>query len=237
MFRNRLPLLVWLPASAVILFAGDPAWTGKAISQWTESDARQVLADSPWAKTIELQMLPYLGEAARREGGDMTAEGGGKGVGFSGGFNPLGANRGMTSKDPPLPKKLIVRWESAFPVQAAELKLRDAGAPQLAGEDYAIAIYDVPLKDALANVTMWTLADRLKRNAYLRPEGGKNLKPRRVSILTDDTYMATLLYLFPRAARIGAQNRRLAFVAVVGRLYLAKYFLPAEMQFQGKPAL
>ena len=39
---------------------------------------------------------------------------------------------------------MSIRWESAFPVRAAELKAREVGAPDWEGDAYVLAVYDVP---------------------------------------------------------------------------------------------
>ena len=51
---------VWMQSLSLIvaaasLTAADPAWKSKPVAQWTEEDAKQVLAKSPWAKETEPQ--------------------------------------------------------------------------------------------------------------------------------------------------------------------------------------
>ena len=46
--------------------------------------------------------------------------------------------------------------------------------------------------------------------------------------------MATVVYLFPRSAHITADDPRIEFDAQVGRIAVAVYFYPPQMQFQGK---
>src|SRR5258707_14401579 len=38
--------------SALSLTAADQAWKGKQFPEWTEDDAKEVMTDSPWAKTV-----------------------------------------------------------------------------------------------------------------------------------------------------------------------------------------
>jgi hypothetical protein len=66
------------PCSALLLLAADQAWKSKQIEQWTEEDAKQVLAKSPWVQKATPRMLPKQSEAARRQGGKM---GGSQGAG------------------------------------------------------------------------------------------------------------------------------------------------------------
>ncbi len=68
--------------SVTLLFAADPDWVSKDLSAWTEADAKTFLADSPWVRSIKPSLLPGLSEWQRRDGGNMTAEGGGKSSGL-----------------------------------------------------------------------------------------------------------------------------------------------------------
>ena len=169
----------------------------------------------------------------------MTAEGGGKSSGLDlndlTGIHPKDRAAERTDLDANgIPHKIVVRWESALPVRTAQIKAKDEDAPQLDGEDYAIAIYDVPLKGAMYNVDLKVLANTLKRNAELKEEGKKDLKPSRVVLRQNGSSVATIIFFFPRSARLTADDKRLEFVALVGRLYLAQYFYPPEMLLQGK---
>jgi hypothetical protein len=144
----------------------------------------------------------------------------------------LGVGAGPTKKAPPTNPALDVRWESAMPVRAAEMKSNDTAAPELEGEDYAIAVYDVPLK--LARVEMKGLADMLKKCAFLKIEGRKDIKPTRVAVVELGGGIATMVYLFPRSAKLSVEDKRIEFVAQIGRVVLAQYFYPPEMVYNGR---
>jgi len=74
--------LFWAaPLSAVLLLAADPAWRTKPIQSWTEEDAKQVLTESPWAKSSQADVNRLQTEDQRREGGNM---GEAHGVGYDG---------------------------------------------------------------------------------------------------------------------------------------------------------
>jgi hypothetical protein len=234
---TKKALLGFLPA--MLLMAADQAWTSKELPAWTEADAKEFLAASPWVKAIKPVLLPGLSEFQRREGGDMRAEGGGKSSGLDlsdmTGLHPKDRQAGKTDLDANgIPRSILVRWESAMPVRAAEIKAKDEDAPDLDGEDYAITVYDVPLKGAMYNVDVKLLANTLKHNAELREDGKKDIKPSRVVIRQNGSAIATIIFFFPRSAHITMDQKRLEFVALVGRLYLAQYFYPADMLFQGK---
>ena len=55
-----------------------------------------------------------------------------------------------------------------------------------------------------------------------------------MNLLPQDGGLTTIVYLFPRSEEITDDNKRVEFTAVFGRLFLAQYFYPAQMQFQGK---
>src|SRR5215472_5155249 len=60
-----------LAATVTCLTAADPVWESKPASQWTEEDARQVLARSPWAKATQAVITRRLTEDQLRESGQM----------------------------------------------------------------------------------------------------------------------------------------------------------------------
>src|ERR1700736_6064150 len=219
----RIPLA--LPVA--LLMAADPAWRIKPIPQWNEEDARQVLADSPWAKTFNATLLPELTPEQRRAGG---ATGGGKGVGLKGlaGINLTGIGRQAERPAKSAGREMVmVRWESASPVRAAELKAHETGAPDLEGDDYAIAVYEVPGLKA----DQKSLPGELKKIAFLKRERKKDVKPSRVQIFPQAGELVIVVYLFPRSVEITKEDKRIGFVAQIGRLYVAQDFYPAEMHF------
>jgi hypothetical protein len=224
-----------------LLAAADPVWMTKRIAEWSEQDAQQVLTISPWVKKLTPTILPGLSPSQRRDGGDMNAQGGGRdGLGFDPsvvGSVPhalTGFGAGPQKGDPLAGRvpKLEIRWESAMPIRAAEMKAKETGAPDLEGEDYAIAVYDVPLK--LARVEMKGLPEMLKKGAFLKIEGKKDVRPSRVAVMELGEGIATVVYLFPRSAKLSADDKRIEFDAQIGRMVMAQYFYPAEMKFDGR---
>jgi hypothetical protein len=235
----RLSLCLF-PLLAILLTAADPVWMTKRTAEWSEQDAQAVLTNSPWVKKLTATLLPGLSPAQRREGGDMNAEGGGRdGLGFDpsvvGSLPNLmtGIGAGPQKKDlAGHAPKLEIRWESAMPVRVAEMKAKEVGAPELESEDYAIAIYDVPLK--VARVELKGLPELLKKCAFLKIVGKKDVKPSRVAVIELGEGMATIVYLFPRSAKLSLDDQRFEFDAQIGRIVLAQYFYPAEMKLDGR---
>jgi hypothetical protein len=225
-----------LLAAAPEAISEAPAWANKAIAAWSEKDAWQVLVDSPWAKQVVPSVLGSLTVGQRKEAGNMAADPEGHhGVGLEG-FS-LFSTRGAPdpANDTHITRRsgrLSVRWESALPIRAAELRANEPDAPVLDGEDYAIAVYDVNLK--VASPDPIGLADTLKKDAVLKIEGRKDVKPSRVALVQMGDNMITAIYFFPRSARLRVEDKRFTFEAQIGRVTLAQYFIPAEMLFQGK---
>jgi hypothetical protein len=226
---SRAPLLI---VSAALLAASGPSWTNKPIQQWSEEDAKQVLADSPWIKKVTPMELPHISEEAVRQSGRM---GGGQGVDITAltpsALTGVGASSQGRTRRRARPQVFEVRWESALPIRAAELKAQEDDPPDWKGSLYALSVYDVPGIDNPKNKNM---IKELTRSAYLKRDGKKNLMPLRVELLPQEGGLTTIVYLFPRTEEITAADKRIEFAAVIGRLSLAEYFYTDAMQFQGK---
>jgi hypothetical protein len=218
-------------SSAVLLLAGGPSWQSKPIAQWSENDAKQVLRSSPWVKRATVSLLYQPNESQLRSGGKM---GGGKGVGLESLelTNLVGGSSHHSNSTVKKPGSLVLRWESASPVRTAESKLEDPKAPEWDGEYYAIAIYGVPV-DASRLEEAGQSAD-LKKLGVLKRDGMKDVMAAKVEIMSSGEGLATILYLFPRTSAITGEEKRIEFDAQLGRIYVAQYFYPKEMQFQGK---
>jgi len=229
---RRISKFGLIPLSAALLTATafDPSWRDSPVPQWSDEDARQLLADSPWVKKVHLDKVRNLSPFERRDGGDWEA-----GIPSGIGFAELGlfadwrdieavehayavANLGT----------VMVRWASASPVRAAETKLGEMDVPGGLNDFYAIAVHD------LRPPFRWNLAKELRGVAFLKLGNRKDLKPSRVLVLPRTNGLATLVYLFPRSVEITKKDRSLLFVAQVGRLFISTTFIPDEMWLQGR---
>jgi hypothetical protein len=229
-----------LVAAAACLIAADPVWKSKAASQWTEEDARQVLAKSPWAKETRAVITRRLTEEQLREGGQMGQP---RGIGNEG-VEPKGSGPkvspnvltgpGGDDRSPrSLPQSITLklRWESALPVRLAELKSHETEPPALQGDGYSIAVYGVPGGDFKG--TPEQLGQPLKNLAALKREGKKDVRPIRVEVFQRENG-AVVVYLFPLSAEISKKDRRIQFEAQIGRIVFAQDFDISEMEFLGK---
>ena len=240
-FGFILPVFLALLAAAA---DDEPAWRSKQIADWSVEDANQVLFDSPWAKTFT-PILTAPQDSGRTPAG-IGRELGGVGrdaVGLAipglaarratpgasqGGESPAGQSTGSSSSEPP---KLTLRWESAMPVRTAELKVHDNNAPDVDASHYAIAVYGIP--DRLIEGDLQKLGDQLRNEASLRRDGKKDFKPSSVKVF-DMAAGRVVLYSFPTSNEIARADRRVQFVAKIGRLELDQSFLLDNMVWQGK---
>lgn len=107
---------VALFATLLMGTAYNPSWMDSPVAQWSEDDAKQLLANSPWAKNVHVDKVRNLSPFERRDSGDWEA-----GIPSGIGIAELGlmadwrdiealehayavANLGMVT----------VRWESVF---------------------------------------------------------------------------------------------------------------------------
>jgi hypothetical protein len=221
-----LPLVLALTAAG----AEDPAWRAKQIPDWSEDDAKDVLADSPWVKTFTPTTKQDQSNGSRLGGIGIGIPGMGRrgmgGGGYPGGGYPGGQS--TRSEDAP---KVTLRWESAMPVRTAELKVHDNDAPTLDDKHYAIAVYGIP--DRMLNGDTKKLEDQLKGKAAIKRDGKKDFKPSSVEVLQRPNG-PVVVYMFPMTNEITKQDHRVEFDADIGRLELTQSFFTEDMVWQGK---
>ncbi len=213
---RALPLTFAL-AAAGLLWAADAGWKNKPVEQWTEDDAKEFLSDSPWVKRTTPVLLPPEDEDERRANGRMG------GATMHKDVNAYAGRIGWVR----------VRWESAFPVRAAELKIGEENSLEFDGDGYAVAVYNVPIVKSPSQ-TEKGFAAELKGRSALKREGKHDVTPQRVDVVDLGNNLVTVLYIFPRAKEITPDDKRVDFYAQIGRLALKESFYPEVMQIQGK---
>jgi hypothetical protein len=227
-----MSLLKWyaFPFLAVLLSAAEPPWKNKEVSQWTVEDAQQLLKNSPWVKKTLATILPKRSESQQRDAGRM---GGGESAGLEAlspaNFIGFGRPSNRYAANLREHRTVVVRWESALPVRNAEAKTGDMDAPTWDGQYYAIAVYGV-----LGLEDQKHLPVELRKTAFLRRQGKKDMLPAKVELVYTDDKSATVLYLFPLAAGITPKDRDIWFAAQIGQLFVEQNFDAGEMQFHGK---
>lgn len=247
-FMNKRRLLlnpiVWaLPVAAGLLAAGDAAWKEKPIPGWTQQDAQQILTNSPWSRTVSAAITRRQSEDERRAGGEM---GQAKGVGYDGVDDkrpkmelPIKSVADLVKPNPYVAPptqylKLRLRWESALPVRAAELKSGVIAPPTLVDAGYSLAVYGIPGEYFKGDPKK--LGDPLKSLAVLRRDGKKDVKPASAEVFSTADG-AVVVYVFPLSAEISRNDGNIVFSAQIGRLVFSQAFDLEEMLFQGKLAL
>jgi len=218
--------------STLMLTGADQAWKNKQYPEWTEDDAKEVMTDSPWAKSVVAVLVKPRGreEQARHRGRIGI---GGFGIGRTGsdGAGRHGGEDGADKASPDQPATLTLRWESAQPMREAELKARDIGAPDVADDYYAIAVFGVP-RGMLPDDSKERLGE-LKKLAVLKREGKKDLSPIRVDILLREN-RPVVVYLFSKSAEFTWRDHGLTFEAQISRLKFSQPFSTDDMTFHGK---
>ena len=205
--------------AAVRLIAADPVWMTKPAADWTEEDASQVLARSPWARQVKATITRRLTEDELREGGQMGQP---RGLGNEG-VDPKGNW-----------PTLSLRWESSLPIRLAELKARDFDPPTLEGDGYGIAVYGIPGTHFSGDPEK--LGAPLKAMAVLKREGKKDARPASVEVFQRENDVV-VVYLFPLSTEIVKNDGTIRFEAQIGRIVVAHTFDLTEMNFQGNLAL
>ena len=150
--------------------------------------------------------------------------------GAPGSARPDTRNTGPESGSVQIPK-LTLRWESALPMQEAELKVHDAGSVILDEDHYFLAVFGIPRGDVTDDSKR--TAEVLKKQASLKPEGKRDLKPSSVEIfLREDG--PVVVYLFPKSDELTWRDHRIEFTAQVSQLKFAQSFSADDMFFHGK---
>jgi hypothetical protein len=229
-----------LALTTVVAAAADPSWKSKPAAEWTGEDAKQVLAKSPWSRTVTAVITRRLTEDQLREGGQMgqprsvgnegvDPKGSGPKVSPNVFTGPGGDDRSARSMPQPIALKL--RWESALPIRLAELKSGESEPPTLEGDGYRIAVYGIPAADLSGDPKQ--LGEPLKRLAALKREGKKDIRPTSVEVFRRETGFV-VVYLFPLSAEISRKDEHVQFEAHIGRIVFAETFDLGEMEFMGK---
>jgi hypothetical protein len=214
-----------------MLTGADQAWKTKQYPEWTEDDAKEVMTNSPWAKSVVVTPTKPDGKTGEPESHRRRIGIGGFGIGRSGGAGRHGADDGTKAATPDQPATLTLRWESAQPIREAELKARDTGAPDVADDFYAIAVYGIP-RSAVTEDSK-ERQDELKKMAVLKREGKKDLKPTRVDILLREGG-PLVVYLFSKSEEFNWRDHGITFEAQIARLKFSQAFSTDDMMFHGK---
>ncbi|MGO9229928.1 MAG: hypothetical protein ACLQKA_12085 [Bryobacteraceae bacterium] len=236
--RGTCAWIVLIAAGGAAMTAGAQVWKDKRIAEWTPQEARMVLTDSPWAKTV----TPAPNESGKlaRERVGISPGGigmGGVNLGMPGmgrrsGINGAGRlpNDSGSADAGPTPT-LTLRWISALPISSAQLIARELNAPAVDVDHYAIAVYGLP--NGFLHGDPDSLGAGLKNHAALKRDGKKDMTPSSVEVLPREDGVV-IVYFFSRGNEISLRDKQVEFDAEIGRWKLSKSFVPDEMVYQGK---
>ena len=221
-----------------LLCAADQ-WKDKKPSDWTSKDAARLLANSPWAKKASVEM-----DFSRTGGGPGGM--GGPGGGPPGGEGPPGGDMGGPGEMPQ--PEIIVRWESAAPVRAADARVEDANASKIAAlaqDFYVISITGGPMilggrppqeGQNRSQPDFGRIERRLLQTASLHLKGQEVIAPDKVEVLEDAEGIKTLL-LFPRSREIRAEDKEVTLVLTLGPMQVKARFVLKDMVYDANLAL
>ncbi len=237
---KRLRQVAVFGVCVALLAAGDSGWKAKPVAEWTQADAREILTESPWAK----QVVPQLDTSS--DGSNRTARYGsmrmgGVGIGGPGIGRRGGGRRQDTGTNPrtgghsgAAPASLTVRWESALPVQEANLKTSDTSAPSVDEGFYAVAVLGIPSR--MLPGDPGALEKQLKHRGQLKREAKKTIHSAAARVVVRDDG-GIVLFLFPKNEEITPEDKRVQFATQIGLYKITQTFSLDEMVLSGKLAL
>jgi hypothetical protein len=217
-------------ATCLAMAADEVSWKNKPVEQWSDDDAVQVLAKSPWVGTVHPEIVRDLSADERRQSGNFQADPG-HGVGLAGIdiFNPTRMKEAIArAHAKPDPGTFYVRWVSAKPMRLAEKKLGDLDAPAADDKYYTIVVYDIPTPKRM------NIESELKGLASLKRANKKDIKASKVVIVRKDETLADVIYQFRRSVEITNKDGYVGFAAQIERLVLWQVFYPPQMEMQGR---
>jgi hypothetical protein len=245
-----------LGTSAALAFAdlhnSDP-------SQWTGPEVYQILNNSPWAKTLKVD-VPGPSDSFGNQGAGNTSSnagalppgaGGGGRRGYGGRSQTTyssGGGRSNTSAPARSgPTEVTIQWQSALVVRMAAAK-KAGDTVDVASfkplDEYVIAVIGLPITalggpaaSADSNNTLSAeqeqrLEDHVKSSTSLLRSGHDPLTPTKIEL--DQGKDGRMLIHFSKSDPIKASDKTVEFRLAMSRGELRKKFPLKEMEYRGK---
>jgi hypothetical protein len=252
--------VVLTSAATVCLAATTYAWQKEEPSQWTSEDVYQILNNSPWTKSTNVNITrnPAFNDPSTSGNngtwgsgngmpGGMGRSGGGLGNGGmgGGGIGGGGMGRGRNYPSSEAPADVTVQWESALPVRLAEEKLSnhnsDPASLKPLGE-YIIAVVGLPKSGLNSQLSRdpndvpddGRLADHLKVVTVLTV-GHERLNPTKVEL--NQGRDARPIFHFEKSEPITLHDKDVEFRITTDNMDLRRRFALKDMMYQGNLAL
>ena len=254
------------------LWASD-FWKTKDYTQWTSDEVVKVLTDSPWAKEITVtsgqQGQQRRGGGSRRGGMGGGFPGGGGGYpGGSGGGYPGGGGAGGSGGGGGgyggggIHEQIVLRWDSALPIQHALLRQghhpasseddsKDASkadgsksAEDINQKYYVVAVLGLSMPSRRNNSDSSDndrqSADDL-RTRFL--DAGTLIPRSKIAISAEDVQFegrngsTAIRFLFPKTFPLTADEKEIVFQFQSQGVKFDHKFKLSDMQYQGKLSL
>ncbi len=227
---------------ALFAWAGD-VWKDKPYQHWDRKEALKVLNDSPWSKTIAVNVT-WRAVAAPSAGGEARGGYGPMGGGASPGEPGQGQPTPMASGDQggPAVAEFYVRWLSSRAIreglarlQILEGKMTERDAEKYLAQpvsDYQLLLFGQDLSP-FDNIG----ENSLKEKSYLEMKRSKQkLAPSNVQIqrTPDGKRIVAVLFSFPKKtssgeATVASDEKSVEFVCSAGPFRLWTSFEPSKM--------
>lgn len=216
--------VVVLLAFPMLLCGTGEFWNDKKPSDWTEAEARELLSNSPWAKPVQPEIR------------DNAIYGNQAYITLYGGIilTPPRNRKGPAGAVPM--SEMIVRWETAAPVRAAQAKLK-AEIPDKSKNFYIVSVSGFPVDPQ--GKSGEEIKELLLDTALLKVKN-KPLRPDDVQMLYEahgKERRGLLLFLFPRSPEIKSSDKEVTFEWKMGPMLAEAKFLLREMTVNDQLAL
>ncbi len=277
--KNKTVLRVGFAAMAcAVAFCASDVWNSKESTDWTSDDINKILTDSPWAKQVNASFDSsgrgggggYPGGGGGRGGGmgggGMGYPGGGMGGGGMGGRGGMG--RGGGGMGGPgggggqsrQSMSVLVRWDSATPIQQALSRRGDAATPapepKAAGEasakHYVITVVGLRMQgrrvrsDSSDSSSTGTdgesrgtrdpdlVREELMSSTELLLKGRNSITPDDIKVTGRDT-AGGIQFFFPVTMDpISLDDKEVTFQTHLGSAKVERKFNLKDMKFKGK---
>jgi hypothetical protein len=247
---------------AVALLASD-FWKTKDYTQWSSDEVAKVLTDSPWAKEITVtsgQQGQQRRGGGRRGGmgGGGGYPGGGGGYPGGGGGYPGGGGGGYPSGGGGggMREQVVVRWDSALPIQHALLRQgyhpasdnaskdasKDKPAVDINQKYYVVSVLGLrmPSRKSDSDSSDDRQSDEDLRSRFL--DAATLIPKSKIAISAEDVQFegrngsTAMRFLFPRTFPI-SDEKEIQFQFQSQGVKFDHKFKLTDMQYQGKLAI
>lgn len=232
--------------AAPLAYGASDFWNKKDPDAWSSDDIQRLMTNSPWAKTVAVDLLAPNPSRYGNESGPVADPAGinGNGGGAVGGgiggptvasgsmVGPVGS-RGLGGGRPgdrdALPTDAAtatVRWESAGPIRAAT----KGRVPDSFAGRYVIGLSSFPMLGKHDD-----MVDKLKSSATLQAKGRPPVQAGMVVLKRDGS---EILFGFSRELfTLNATDKDLYFSLNTGEVSLRAKFEPKDMIYRGELAI